>query len=367
MRYVFKKPFYIFIISIIDVLGYAFFLPAKLFKKTVPQNPKNILIVRPDHIGDFVCSSPVFRNLKEKFPDAKITVLINSVSKDLAFRNPYIDKVISFSPFHLNRTESSNSLNALARIIKDIKAFNFDLGIELRGDFLSILLMWIGGVKYRIGYGITGGGFLLNKVCKYNKSIHTIDRNLILLEELGITPGHRSPEVYFNEKDKHEVERLLQSIAGAGDNRLVVMHPFSGASAKEWPRTNFCRLINWLKKNGYDILLVGSGKDNGYFGDVIDMRGKLNLPQLAYLIKRAGFFIGLDSGPANIAAALNIKSMVICSGTNIPQLWIPKSANLIFIYKDTECKPCEKKICPDSRHKCMAEIGVEDIISQIKE
>jgi ADP-heptose:LPS heptosyltransferase len=209
MVYAYKKLSYRIVIPVFDMLGRIIFYPFQVFKRSIPLNPKNILIVRLDHIGDFVCTTPLFSNLKKKYPDAKITVLINSSSKDLAYRNPNIDKVITFSPFHLSRSDKSSGAEGLRRIIKDVKNIGFDIGIDPRGDLLSILIMWLGGVKYRVGYGITGGGFLLNKMCVYDESKHVIDRNLALLEAIDIPISNRYPEVYFNEKDEGEVRRLF--------------------------------------------------------------------------------------------------------------------------------------------------------------
>lgn len=365
MKYAYKKLFYKVIIPVLDALGYSLFLPAKLFKKRIPEEPKNILVVRLDHIGDFICTTPLFKNIKKRYPDSKITVLVNSISKDMAFRNPFIDKVITFSPFYLARNEESSTLKGLKRVVKDIRAIGFDLGLDPRGDFLSIMLMWLGGVKYRIGYGITGGGFLLNKVCRYDEHKHVIDRNLALLEALDIPASDRSAEVYFSEMDEEVVERLLRPFRARND-MSVVLHPFAGAKAKEWPRENFQKLIEYLKNKGKDIILVGSKDDEGRFDGVIDLRGKLNLPQLACLIKRIGFFIGLDSGPANIAAALGVPTVAICSGTNLPELWILKGKDVRLVRKDVECRPCGNKVCPKSRHECM-EIEAEEVIDKVKE
>jgi len=379
IRYAFKKPLYILSALIFDILGTIVFFPFSLFKKQPPSSPKNILVVRLDHIGDFVCTSPLFNNLKKRFPDAKITALINSASKDLAYRDPNIDKVITFSPLHLARNNESSAFKGLARIIKDVKNIGFDLGIDPRGDLISTLIMWLGKVKYRVGYGITGGGFLLDKMRRYDETKHVIDRNLALLEALDIPISGRSPEVYFSEKDESEVERLLlgkwdspnQLEIGVMGQSLfssaVVLHPFAGAKAKEWLFGNFQKLINRLKEDGRNILLVGSKDDRGAFENVIDLRSKLTLPQLACLIKKTGSFIGLDSGPANIAAALGVPAIVICSGTNVPQLWIPKSDKVKFVYKDTKCKPCGLKVCAKEKHECMESITVEEVFDKFKE
>ena len=84
----FKKAVYKILIPLFDALGGIIFFPLRLFKN-LPSNPKNILVVRLDHIGDFVCVTPVFKNIKKRFPGAKITALVNSVSKELqAFQIP---------------------------------------------------------------------------------------------------------------------------------------------------------------------------------------------------------------------------------------------------------------------------------------
>jgi ADP-heptose:LPS heptosyltransferase len=361
MKYVFKNPLRRIIAAILDIVGSIIFFPVKL-PKAPPPAPKNILVVRMDHIGDFICTSPVFSNLKKKFPQAKITALVNSVSKELAYANPNIDKVITFSPSYLARGDGSSTMGGLFRVIKDVRNIGFDLGLDPRGDLVSILIMWFGGVNYRAGYGVTGGGFLLNKECRYNENIHVIDRNLEPLKAIGLPIIDEAAEVYFNKKDMEAVDGLLPAPAKA-----VVLHPFAGTRSKEWPLGRFLKLAHELKEGGFSTIIVGSSKDHGAFEDAMDFRGKINLPQLAYLIKKAGLFIGLDSGPANMAAALNVPSVMICSGTNIPQLWIPDDGNVRFIYRDTPCKPCGLKTCRMERHECMESISVDDVMKAVNE
>jgi heptosyltransferase-2 len=337
---------------------------------------RRILVVRLDHIGDFVCTSPVFRNLKKEFPQAEITAVVNSASKEMAYKDPAIDKVITYSPFYLARGEKASRFKGLLRVIKDVRNIGFDLGLDPRGDLVSILVMWLGGVKYRVGYGITGGGFLLDREARYDSSAHVMDRNLALLKEAGVSVTDRTPAVYYDDKDAEIVEELLKGFKGddkgisekgvSEKGKWIVLHPFAGAKSKEWPIDRFQELIGRLKNIAYDILLVGSKNDPGVFENVVDLRGKLSLPQLAYLVKRARLFTGLDSGPANIAAALNVPCIIICSGTNIPQLWIPDNSNVRFVYKDVDCKPCGLKTCRKARHECMDSISVDDVIDEIK-
>ena len=365
MKYIFKKPFYIFAAFLIDALGTVIFFPRKIFKNRAPQDPESILVVRLDHIGDFVCTTPLIKNLKNRFPDAKITVLVNAASKDLAYRDPGVDKVITYSPFYLSRGERSSASKGFMRVIKDVRNIGFDLGLDPRGDLLSILIMWLGGAKYRIGYGITGGSFLLNKEVRYDDNIHVVDRNLALLKDMDIPIQDRLPSVYFNEKDMEVVDRTLREIkVGA---KKIVLHSFAGAQARGWTRDNFQQIINRLKDSGVSTFLIGTNSDSGGYEDVVDMRGKFNLPQLAYFIKSIGYFIGLNSGPANIATAFGVPSVIISSGSNIVEHWMPVSKNTRFIYKDIECRPCERKICPKNNYECMDNISVDEVMKAVRE
>lgn len=365
MKYVFKKPIYRISAAVFDAIGSMFFSPLKLFSKETLSVPKNILVVRLDHIGDFVCTTPIFKNLKNKFPDSRITVIVNSASKELAYRDPNIDKVITFSPPHLAREGGSGYGEGLRRVIKDVRNIGFDLGIDPRGDILSILIMWLGRVKYRVGYGITGGGFLLDKEARYNKAIPVIDRNLFLLSEIGVSIGDRSADVYFNDKDAAAAEAIIRDAGSQIIDKAIVLHPFAGAPAREWTMDKFQGLISRLKEKGISAFLVGTKNDIQPYKDVIDMRGKFTLPQLAYFIRRIGYFIGLNSGPANIAAALGVPTVVIASGTDVIRLWIPDKNNVDFVSKEVSCSPCETKICPKEKHLCMDVVSVEDVMNMI--
>ncbi len=365
MKYVFKKRVYILAAFILDLFGAVLFFPFKAVKKQAPSNPKKILVTRLDHIGDFVSTSPLFKNLKKDFPDAEITVLVNSASKELAHRDPNIDKVITFSPPHLARGDGSGYGEGLRRVIKDVRNIGFDLGIDPRGDILSIVIMWIGRVRYIVGYGITGGGFLLDKEARYNKAIPVIDRNLFLLSEIGISIGDRSADVYFNDKDAVAAEAIIRDAVSQIRGKAVILHPFAGAPAREWMVDKFQDLIYRLKEKDISTFLVGTKNDIQPYKDVIDMRGKFTLPQLAYFIRRIGYFIGLNSGPANIAAALGVPTVVIASGTDVIRFWIPDKNNVDFINKEVSCSPCETKICPKEKHLCMDVISVEDVMNAI--
>lgn len=366
MKYVFKKIGYNVLALTLDVLGTVFFSFRFILNKKLPLNPRKIILIRLDHIGDFVCSTPLFENVRLAFPQAEVTLLTTPMLKDLAKNDPFLDRIwLHPGPPWLRRGKKKIFLiSRLFRLLKEMRKEKFDLGFDSRGDIFSILLMYLGGVKYKVGYGITGGGFLLDKEVRYEINSNSVERNINLLKELKIAVRKSSPKVYFSDKDEKFVEVLLDKM-GFRNTRSLVLHPFAGVSAKQWPEEKFRTLIKKLNHTHWKVALVGSVKDSASYSDVYDLRGKLSLPQLACLIKKIGFFIGLDSGPANIALALNVPAVIICSGTNIPERWLPESENALLIYKDVPCKPCEQEICSQPRHYCMEEIEVGEILKAV--
>jgi hypothetical protein len=96
MKYIFKKRWNIFLISLLDFFGNIVFLPFKLFKKKIPGNVGKILIIRLDHIGDVIFSTVVPQSLKAHYKGAKITLLVGSWARDIVINNPYIDEVICY-------------------------------------------------------------------------------------------------------------------------------------------------------------------------------------------------------------------------------------------------------------------------------
>jgi ADP-heptose:LPS heptosyltransferase len=348
--------------AVFDCLGYGlFYLPGKF--KGLKRNPRRILVIRLDHIGDFVNTLPLFRNLEVFLPEAKVTALVNPAVKELAELCPAIDEVMVFDAPWL-RKKRGFSLARFFKTAKEISRRNFELGIDARGDLISLLLMYFGRVSYRIGYGITAGGFLVNKEPHYEQEAHAIQKAINLLKELFFEPQPFKPEVYCRLQHQQAVDALLKDY-GLNSAKLLALHPYAGTPAKEWSEDKFSRLIKLLRAEGWQVLLLGTAADTPDYEGTHDFRGRLSLAQLPCLLKRTQLFVGLDSGPANLALALDIPSIVICSGTNIPQHWLVPSQKRILVYQDSPCKPCGRMNCPRQSHDCLEGISVEEVKREI--
>ena len=152
-----------------------------------------------------------------------------------------------------------------------------------------------------------------------------------------------------------------------------VLHVGAGAPSKRWHPYKFAGLIPLLRDDGIKIVLVGSADETNNVlsvlpsgTEILDLGGKTTLDELGALTESAAFFVGTDSGPAHIAAALKIPGVIVFSGANLPSRWAPVGENISVIYKKTTCSPCCSFSCMVKGHPCMESITEKEVLREVK-
>lgn len=372
--YVFKKKRNIYLAKIFDLIGSAIFCPFGLKRLELPKEVRNILVIRLDGIGDVIFSTPLYEALKKRYPDAELSTLVSIQAKGVVEMNPYVDNVLVLKKTWFS-TINWIKFDEILSILRKIRRGNFDIGIDLRGDIRNILLMFFGKVRYRVGYGITGGGFLLNKILGYEKEIHEVDKNVKLIEELGCEVADKSLQIYYSQSDEESVINLLEREHVSKGDTLLAIHMETGYPSKSWKKERFIHLLQEMNKRDYGkIILIGNGNNDVHFHNIhkqlkfnyINTIGKFNIRQLAALLKRCEVLISCDSGPVHVATAVGTPCIVLFSGTNNLKQWGSFNNNVNrVIYKDVDCSPCEMRICPQSTHLCMDKIKAEDVLFEL--
>ena len=368
-RYAYVKKGYTFLFGLIDAVGY---FMRGIFKIILPsgrgpKEVKRIAVIELAHLGDVLVATPAIRLLRKKFPGAHIAVVVSPWSEDIITGNPDIDEVVRYRASWFDRIEKKRfSLKETLGFIRTLRRGSFDLGIDMRCDVRVILLMWLGRIKYRVGYGFTGGGFLLSKVVPFDvekrQDRHQIDHNIDLVK--AAAPGKkidgidRRMAVYFSESDQRHIEGYLRANSITKEDFLIAIQPGTGLPSKSWPVEKFDLLVDKiLKTHKVKIILVG-GPQETHLGDKIAASGHTDLvsaightsiKQLMALLKRCRLFIGGDSGLMHFASAAGAPIIAIWSGRSRPSLWRPLSKEAIIIDKP------------------LKDINVEDVLSGVSE
>ncbi len=343
--------------------------------------PKNfrILVVRLDRIGDVVLSLPAVRAIRERFPNAHLSIIVRPATRELVEGHPLIDEVI---PYYYEKKGRHSSLVGNLRFIREIAERRFDAAFILHPSHRAHLVPFFAGIPYRIGLASHLSSFSLTKRVPDRRrqgAKHESEYALDIVRAFGIetSPGKKAELPVFPE-DTRRITELL-SMAGLGaEERIVAIHPGASCPSKRWPLGRFEELgKRVLQETGSRVAIVGGQEEAGSGRDlsralgsgVLDLTGKLTLKELAALLSRCAVLVSNDSGPVHIAAAVGTPTVTIFgrnqSGLS-PVRWKALGAGHRFIQKNVGCVVCLAHRCTID-FECLRAVEVEEVFGNLKE
>ncbi|MCC6125538.1 MAG: glycosyltransferase family 9 protein [Pirellulales bacterium] len=264
------------------------------------------MIVRLSAVGDVIQAAPIACALREQYPKAFIAWAVAGRTASLLEGHKAIDRIIQLPRDWLK------SPRGVWRLRRQLHELRFEIAIEAQGLMKAALLAWLSGAKRRIGFGKPWGRELtpwLNTETVDTPNMHAVERNLALLRPLGI----ESPNVAFDlperEEDRQAAERIIQS----SFPQFAIINPGAGWPSKLWPTVRFAAVAKYLGESwSLPTLVVWAGEDENRMAEEIAAgsggNGRVapntSLAELASLSRRAKLFIGSDTGPLHLAAAV---------------------------------------------------------------
>ncbi len=339
---------------------------------------QNIIIRTPNHLGDCLMALPMINNVGEAYPGGTVTLLAPSHLADLFRPNPGVDGIIEIPPEH------QHGLMAVVKIRDMISSLEFDIGYILPPSFGAAAGFKLGNVKERIGYVADGRRLLLTKALPLVEPINSAHRSELYYDLLrrGAKTDieYVKPKLFLNDDDINSGIELLDGFKIKATDKFACIAFKAVAESRRWGLDNYAELIKELiSKLGLKIILIGSKSDQDD-GDllaertstkeVINLTGKTNLREAAAILSLSQAFVGNDSGPAHLAAAVGAK-VVVLSGADDPKSTTPIAGTKKLIYIDNlDCISCVKNKCPlknDQHMQCMKKISVDMVFDAIKE
>jgi heptosyltransferase-2 len=341
--------------------------------------PARVLIRTPNHLGDCIMALPMINETREAYPGAEITVLTPEPLAELFTRNPGIDRVLTIPTQHVH------GVIAIFKVKEIIAPGEFDLGYILPPSFGAASSFKLGGVKERIGYIADGRRLLLTKPLPLPEPLNSEHRSKVYFDLLrrgsGAAIDYVKPKMFLDEIDTSAGQELLKGFGVAESDRYAVIAFRAVGESRRWGAENYTALARHLvERYQLKVVLVGSEADRkigdqmvsdagGAGGSLVNLAGKTSLRELAAVCSRAALFVGNDSGPAHLAAAVGVP-LVILSGADDPKETSPISNNKRLIYRDQlECISCVKNKCPlkgDAFMRCMKEITLEMVVAEVE-
>jgi ADP-heptose:LPS heptosyltransferase len=320
---------------------------AKSINKNLSTNPR-ILLLRPDHLGDLVLTTPIFHALKQNAPNAHITMMVGPWSSEIVARHPGIDRLLTcpFPGFLRTPQKALAPYILLFSVAKQLRRGHYDLAINLRPDFWwGAALLYLARIPCRIGYALEPGKPFLTHALPLQQPEHATISNLRLASAALQAPGYSpltepyTPEGYplqfIPTPTEHQwvTDRLKKEGIGAGTS-IVVIHPGTGAAVKLWRTRGWATCADTLTESltiaaPVRIILTGSKNEQPMLEEIA--RGMQSpavlvtdatVGQLAALLGRALLVLSVDSGPLHLAVA-QVTPTVQLFGPTDPRIFGP--------------------------------------------
>lgn len=339
------------------------------------------LIVNPFGIGDVLFTTPVIKSLARK--GHSVYFWSNERTAEILRHNPAVKGILPLSRGDLKKAFSvsiKQGMREFFAMVKWIKNGRFDMALDFSMDYRYSLMLWLFGVKKRIGFDYKGRGRFLTEAIKidgfigkymaehYAELLRAADTLDSAKPEDGAAPsasnGDRpletvgKMELFVGEDDDKWADGFLKE-NGIGENDVLAgVAPGGGASwgsdsfRKHWPKENFAAVADKLiSERGYKVVMFGGENESMLCESVagkmkyvpVNTGGRLSLGQFAALLKKCKLLITNDGGPLHMAAALGLKTISIFGPVDEKVYGpYPPSPDHIVITGAVDCRPCYK-------------------------
>ncbi len=354
-----------------------FFLPPD----AVPLDTLHrVLVVKLRNLGDVLLTSPVFSCLAQHAPHVEIDALVYRDTAEMLSGHPDISQLFTIDRKwkHLGLLRQ---FRAEGSLISSLMARHHDLIIHLtehnRGVWLNRLL------RPKVAVGPAGDfGWLFKRSFTHRYPVvggnrrHTAEIHLDSLRRIGIypKPDERRLTLVPGADATEKVNRRLAEHA-LTEHSFILVHPGSRWQFKCWPVAQMRELIRGLQSRRWRVaisaapdpaeLAMVAGVLEG-LTDVVNFAGSLSLKELAVLIGRARLFIGVDSAPMHMAAAMGTPTVALFGPSGDIE-WGPWQVPSRIITADYPCRPCGFDGCGGGkRSECLEAIGSNQVLGAVE-
>jgi lipopolysaccharide heptosyltransferase II len=341
-----------------------------------------ILLIRLRLIGDVVFTTPAIRAIRRRYPDARITYIVEPRALPIVQGNPHINDVIV-----------APAARGWQRIREDwalgqkLRAERYDIAIDFHGGPRSSWLTWASGARVRIGYRIPLRSWMYTTRVgrpRMLRARHSVENQWDLLAPLGIDAPDRwrdPTEMPLNLDAVRALERRFATVGLQADDRLIVIHVSAGNPFRRWPSTAFVdlavRLVNGDERRR---ILVTAGPSDEDAARSIAAAARSQLPEsrrhavldcvelslaeLRACLPRASLFIGGDSGPLHVAGTTAVPIVGIF-GPTLPARSAPwRHPDAITESVDIgelPCRPCDQRACAPGDYRCLTRLSADTV------
>ncbi|WP_097458962.1 putative lipopolysaccharide heptosyltransferase III [Mangrovitalea sediminis] len=340
-----------------------------------------VLIIKLRHHGDVLLTSHLFRVLKHQYPHLEVDGLVYKDTGEMLSLHP------DMAQLHLidrnwKKLGLREQLRAEVGLIRQLKQRRYDLVIHLTEHWRGLLLTRLIGPRFAVA-----GSYASRQSKWWRKTFthqypivprrHMVEVHLDALRRIGLhSPAEtRKLVIATSPETDAEVAQLLTA-NGTAPGRYIHLHPTSRWLFKSWDPAKFSQLIRQLLVRGHHVVVTAApdGAELAMVEEIlrdlpqqpINLAGKLSLKQLVAVTRNARCFMGMDSVPMHIAAAVDTPSVALFGPSGETE-WGPWNEKAEVLTEPFSCRPCGKDGCGSGKvSECLWQIPVERVLDAIE-
>jgi heptosyltransferase-2 len=323
--------------------------------------------------------TPALEALKERYPGARLAMMIRPHLRELVDRNPAVDEVIAFG---------QGSIGRRLAFLREVRRRRFDLWVDLhtptfntvtsnRRNFArNALLMRLSGARFRRGYAVPELARHLTHPLPVPAQARLRVENVVALTLALAWP--RTDRPYPKRFAIAAEERAWAQQALPDDGLRVALFFGTRQPANAWPRAHCARLVELILERmpEAELVLIGDATDvalatalrgrleTSRAQRLRDFTGRATFGQTAALLARCDAMVSSDSGPMHIGDAVGVPMVALFSAHNYPGVWSPINGRAVVIHHEIECGPCLLATCPVG-NRCMANITPDEVLEAL--
>lgn len=319
--------------------------------------PRNIVIRLPNWVGDILMTRQAVQGFRGLWPDARFIGMVRLQHQELVKRFDLFDDLLC-------APEGSGLARAISvrEAAVELRVFNADLAVVLSSSFESALTARFAGIPVRVGHDTDRRGILLTSPIPFRFDAHRAESFNDVARFVGAHVPETLSPLALTEADRGYADRLFRTMAWEPGVRPVFLNPAAAKAPRAWSSDRFRSLAEHLVSGAEARPVVLHARPP--FGNSagwaerhgIAIVDDVSLPELAALLERCELYVGNDSGPAHLAAALGIRTVTIF-GSSVAERTGPIAMAPVLSNADTErhvavtasyaCAPCRERFFVD--------------------
>lgn len=355
-------------------------MPAQLFQQ-LPENSR-VLFIRLRNLGEAVLDTANLRALKRFRPDLQIATLVEAIYTDLYANDPDIETV----PLERDADEKRSTFGSRLGVIKEIRNRKYTAVINLHGGPTSAQLTFASGAKHRVAPAHFRNGYAYNlRVPPVDdifgqpgtgQKLHTVETQFAEFQWLGLPGDQPMPTQLYPAPQMRESASAKLIEAGIDPAKpYAVLAPTNEFYTKRWMPDRFAEVAERLIERGLQIVMTGAptAEQRAQLKAVqratkqkLASISSLSIGELVAVIADGKLFVGNDSGPAHIAAAVKTP-LVVMFGPASSVRWRPWRAPSELVQNPFACNPCAMYKCEAfDEPECIRSISVAQVMGAVK-